>query len=405
MFKSPFSILATVSALMVASSGQGADAPWVEQAPTKAPWADKAPATTPAAAATPTANPPATTGPSAADRAASQGLPWTEYGSVTGVVVNGSKNNQIVPKATVVLRVQNQGVLAPVMEVEADEQGRFKFENLPLNEQLTFLPGANHDGIHYPGKRHRLSVRQKTVEDQITIYETSKEPCPLVATRHEIELKPEDGALRVSERLLVRNPTPVTYIGKTATPETPAVTLHLSIPGNFDKVTFDKEFFGRTFQVAGQGIETQVPWTPGEREIRFTYRLPMLGDHWQLQRPLDLPCESVQVRVPRDSQAEIACNLPLRWTPDTDSLKYEQTGSASPAGFTVEIKRGVPPVPWNNYARYGAAGVLAVLLSLIGIVVWWRKRAAEKTPATGAATVPLPTANIPPTNQDRRRAS
>ena len=140
--------------------------------------------------------------------------PSTEQGTISGVVVNGSAQGEVVPGATVVLRAQNQGVLLPVMETTADEAGRFKFENLPVNGQLIFLPGANHQGIHYPGKRLRLNFAQPGAEDKITVYETVAEPCPLIAKRHEIDLRPEGGALRVTEMIVISNPTLRSYVGK-----------------------------------------------------------------------------------------------------------------------------------------------------------------------------------------------
>ena len=121
--------------------------------------------------------------------------PSTEQGTITGVVVNGSAQGEVVPGDAVVLRAQNQGVLLPVMETTADEAGRFKFENLPVDGQLIFLPGANHQGIHYPGKRFRLNFAQPVAEDKITVYETVAEPCPLIAKRHEIDLRPEGGCV------------------------------------------------------------------------------------------------------------------------------------------------------------------------------------------------------------------
>jgi hypothetical protein len=43
---------------------------------------------------------------------------------------------------------------------QSDDEGRFAFAGLPLDEDLIYLPGANLDGIHYPGPRLRLNRRQ-----------------------------------------------------------------------------------------------------------------------------------------------------------------------------------------------------------------------------------------------------
>ena len=41
--------------------------------------------------------------------------PSTEQGTITGAVVNGLAQGEVVPGATVVLRAQNQGDLLPAM--------------------------------------------------------------------------------------------------------------------------------------------------------------------------------------------------------------------------------------------------------------------------------------------------
>ena len=69
----------------------------------------------------------------------------------------------------------------------------------------------------------------------------------------------------MTETMLIANRSLYTYVGAAAEAATPPITLRLSIPSEFTKVTFDKEFFGRQFQLINGAIVTQIPWTPGQR--------------------------------------------------------------------------------------------------------------------------------------------
>ena len=77
-------------------------------------------------------------------------------GVIEGTVVRAI-DQAPVPGAEVVLRAKIGGQLLAVAETTADAQGRFRFEHLPVDGNCVYLPGANRDGIHYPGPSVRLS--------------------------------------------------------------------------------------------------------------------------------------------------------------------------------------------------------------------------------------------------------
>ena len=128
-------------------------------------------------------------------------------------MVNGSADQAVVPAASVVLRVQHSSGLIPVAETTTDEMGRFEFAKLPLNEELVYVPGANLEGIHYPGHRVHLSAVQPSDNQRIVAYETVSDPCPLVVMRRDIEIEAQTGVLQVTETFVVSNPTLRSYVG------------------------------------------------------------------------------------------------------------------------------------------------------------------------------------------------
>jgi hypothetical protein len=333
---------------------------------------------------------------------ASATAPPSRSGVIEGVVVNGTAFRSPVAGTAVVLRVENEGSWVQVAETTSDSLGRFRFEELPAADGLVYLPGANHMGIHYPGLREHMKEAASPASQRIVVYDTVAEPSPLVAVRHEIDISADEGVITITETILVANRSLRSYVGGPTSTEQPPVTLQLSIPPEFAKVTFEKEFFGRQFQLNSQRLETHLPWTPGQRELKFTYCLPLETRHWQFHRRLDLPTEQVRLTVASRQKGAVACNLPAASAPTGDGAIFESDGSFLPEGHTIELELGRLSVPWMAYAR--AIAVAALLLSVLGTSLYMLRRQRAQ-PAPDKATASAPTARRPRTLPRARRSS
>lgn len=54
-----------------------------------------------------------------------------------------------------------------------------------------------------------------------------------------------------------------TYVGRPAHEGGRTATLRLSIPSDFHRTTFHKEFYGRQFTLIDGRLVTDIPWAPG----------------------------------------------------------------------------------------------------------------------------------------------
>ena len=229
-------------------------------------------------------------------------------GMIEGVVVHATDHTP-VPRAEVVLRAKVDGQLLPVAETTADAQGRFRFAQLPADGANVYLPGANRGGIHYPGPSVRLSSLRRRAEVTLAVHDAITFPNPLVVRQHTITLCPEPGVLRVTESMLIDNPSAACYVGQAAGEDVEPVTLQLAIPADFAQVTFASEFFGRRFSLIGGKLVTGVPWPPGQRELTFSYVLANTQRHYVWQRPLDLPSTKVRVVVRGNQPGRVTSDL------------------------------------------------------------------------------------------------
>jgi hypothetical protein len=160
--------------------------------------------------------------------------------------------------------------------------------------------------------------------------------------------------------MLISNPSLTTYVGSTPS-EDWSRTLALSIPQAFERVTFSGEFYGRRFRIGNGCLETDLPWTPGKRELRFTYYVPVKEERGELERVLDLPCSLVRVRVRGEAADRVACKLKRVEGPDKDVTLFESSEQMA-AGERISLQFGGLPVPWSLYGRWAAVAVFGTLV-------------------------------------------
>jgi hypothetical protein len=286
--------------------------------------------------------------------------PFGATGTIQGVVVNGSQRGEPIADVDVQLRAGMHGVFESVAATKTDFYGKFVFENLPLESRIIYLPGANLAGVHYPGQRVRLEPNSRMVYVKIVAYDANLNVSPLEAKRHDIRIDFATNVLEVTESILISNPSRTTYVGQPRNDE-PPITLRLSIPPHFDRVTFENEFYGRRFRIVDRGVDTDIPWPPGDTELQFTYRIPSEASSGLFQRALDIPSSDVRIHVrPKEAQS-VSCNLP-KSTNNGDELLFAAVDKKLPAGFTIELQIGDAPVPWNRFARWGSLFMLAALV-------------------------------------------
>ena len=175
-------------------------------------------------------------------------LSWTspamaDHGVIRGVAVNGSRDQLPMGGTAVILRARLQGQFVAIQETTTDSRGTFRFEGLPVDPEIQYIAGANQGEVHYPGPRLRLTSDNAQADVRIVVHESVAEPNPLVIRQHDILVQLRAGALEVTETLLIDNPSNVCYVGQSAAEADRVVTLRLSIPPDFERITFEKEFF------------------------------------------------------------------------------------------------------------------------------------------------------------------
>ena len=301
-------------------------------------------------------------------------------GTIEGTVVNTSTGTPLPCQVTVVLQVLVKNDFVPFRDVVSDKQGRFRFERLPVGEGVVYQAGATRHGIYYPGPRIRLTDLPPIARVKLSVCDAAAGPSPLVLKKMDIAIHPETGLLKVTESLLLENPSHTCYVGEPAHDGADPVTLELSIPPDFERTTFDLEFFGRRFAMVNNKLVTSIPWPPGQRQLRYTYVLRNTEEVSRWKRPLDLPCSDVTIHVEGKSPDEVRCELFRRTTLGERSVVFESAGQAFPANQLLQVELGRLPLPWMAYGKWAAVAVMLVLIAGAG---WFhfRRHHRPETPA------------------------
>jgi hypothetical protein len=280
---------------------------------------------------------------------------------IEGIVVNGTRGGVPVPGAEVVLRAGEEGALLPVARTKTDQKGHFVFVGAPTNPGVVYLPGANLQGVHYPGPRFQLQAGAPPPPVKLTVFEAITSPSPLIAERYEIDMALKPGVLAITETLLIDNPSRTTYLGEADGTDSSPRTLSLSIPEGFERVTFAREFHGRNFKLADGCVVTDIPWPPGQRELSFTYHLPVEDSQKAWERTLDLPCSLVRVHIEGENADQVVCNLP-QVSSDTSGTVFESSGKPLEAGHKITLRFSRLSAPWMLSARWIALVILGGLI-------------------------------------------
>jgi hypothetical protein len=310
-------------------------------------------------------------------------------GTIRGTVVNASAGRTPVAQATVVLRAELGGDLVPLEETTTDARGRFVFRGLATGSRV-YLAGANRAGVHYPGPRVQLTPQHPATEVEIPVFDAVGEPSPLVIRSQEITVRPQPGALRVTESLTIENPSATCYVGKPAQEGAEPVTLAMAIPPDFERATFHKEFFGRRFSVLGGKLVTGIPWPPGQQKVELTYVVPNGRRRGLWERSVDLPCSRLRLCVETDKTGEVACNLPRTSLDPGRQIVFESSAETLPPGYAIRLELGRVPLPAVVYGRWLAVAALAGLVGWACLVV--RRHRARRSRASPQAALASPQA-------------
>ena len=337
-----------------------------------------------------------------------------DAGVLEGIVSNGT-TGELVPGATILLRVFQRMTQIDTRQALADGQGRFRFEGLPVESTIRYIPTTTHEGIEYTTERAiDPTAPQGPVE--LMVYETTESDEAVSILRAAIAVPSVDNEtalIQVLEVITFVNRGNRAYVGELFSDDPEGGVLRVPLPPDALDLSHDRETFGPGGPIrTPNGILGRLPVPPGELVVVYAYKLPFTTDTRTMERTFAYPVETATFLISTEGPRPNSDRLTDVTTADVNGvLNFRLSGEDIVPGEPVDITlTGLPeillPAPdpgapglggqtgnggvaLDTALRGMGIGIMAVLA--VGVALYtMRGRRKQLAPArhgaTGAAT-------------------
>lgn len=187
-----------------------------------------------------------------------------------------------------------------------DEHGVGELKNIPVLMAVRPVVRVKYSGVLYQDVGPSMDAEHREASVDVTVYQTTEEvPAWKVAMRH-LAASRADGAMNVSETVVVENTGDKTWMGGAADARGQRTTIVLSLPEGADNVHLDSGFHGWCCTaVQARELHIQMPLMPGKATYKFGYRVPVTGGRVSVCVGAAAPIDNAMFLVPDDgTQAE-----------------------------------------------------------------------------------------------------
>lgn len=317
-----------------------------------------------------------------------------QSGLIAGQVANGTQS-PAAPLANqpVMLYVYQGEELASQKDALTDSQGRFAFAELALDEKARYLLATNYAGVDYFSDWLALSAAAPSLEQPLTVYETTSDDGEIAIQPHHIVLAFDQGDIVAQEIVFAENRGLRTFIGagERVTADQ-AATLRFSLPLEATDLSFADPVTQQNIMRTPDGFVDTRPVPPGQWEYVYTYRLAAEG-RYTLRKKLPYPTERLNLLVADVGAQVTAAQLEAqgqRAMQGESYLYWTQEGLPRGAELLIELDQ-LPtassqpaPVqaPEQPNALLGWAGLALVALAVFASLVrpFWNARAPREDP-------------------------
>ena len=283
-------------------------------------------------------------------------LPAQETVTVRGSVINGTAGAETPGGLPVLLLITGQdGTLAGTGQAQAEPDGSFVLEDVPLLEGAGYNVSVDYGGVFY-GR----SLFSDQLEDEvvITVHEATEDAGIMRVDRQVMVLSDFNVAERTAtatEFVLFTNPTDLTLRANLETARPGMFSfMRFALPPDAGEVTVQSSLRGGDVISVGSGFALTASVPPGEHSVDFTYTFPYEGGGLEFRNSLPQGAEIFQILVPdRFGSIEIDGLTPRPPVGIGDSVYRAWEGRDIPPAVGVQLRFSGLPQP-GVLARVGS---------------------------------------------------
>ncbi len=220
--------------------------------------------------------------------------------SIKGRVVNGTAG-AAAPGGLVVLMLITgpDGTLGGTGQTEADPDGAFALDDVPLHPGSVYNLSVDYGGVFY-GR----SLQPDELEDEvvITVHEATEDASIILVERQVMVIAGIDEAQRIAtatEFVRFTNPTDRTLRPNLETARPGMFSfMRFALPPNAADVTVQSNLRGGEIISVGSGFALTAPVPPGQHSVDFAYTFPYESSSLSFRNSLPQGAGIFQVLIP-----------------------------------------------------------------------------------------------------------
>ena len=301
----------------------------------------------------------------------------TELGGIQGAVIDRNQDKPLVAQP-VVLTI-HKGDATETQETVTDENGNYRFGDLPLDPIVHYTVSTVHEGTDYTEKDVVLSTWAPSIKIDFEIGGFTDDKTQIRVNSHSFVIAPPppdhapDGAVTIIEAIGIENLSDLPF---QTTHGTQRVGLHLSLPAGTEGFQPHQATELAINPATNQAIR-MTPLPPGETHLGYTYIFHVEKDKLDLSRRLDFATTEFLFFVPEG--INFAPRAKFFGAPKREQIHgntyliYQSTApKAFTAGTTVDLALNVNmgsargALPGQTSSNLGQLILIAVAAALTG---------------------------------------
>ena len=327
----------------------------------------------------------------------------TELGSIQGTAIDRKQDTPLV--AQPVTLMIHRADATETQETVTDENGNYRFGNLPLDPIVHYTVSTIHEGTDHTEKDIVLSTWAPNIKIDFEIGGFTDDRTQIRVNSHSFVIAPPppdhapDGAVTIIEAIGIENLSDLPF---RTTHGTQTVGLHLTLPKGTEGFQ-PHQATELTLNPATNQAVRSTPLPPGESHLGYTYIFHVERDRLDLSRRLNFATAEFLFFVPEG--INFAPRAKFFGAPRREQIHnniyliYQSTApEAFAAGTTVDLAlnvnmssaRGALPGQTSNLGQLILIAVAAALTGGFFVAALFKLRTANNTNTSDAGDTATP---------------